>query len=183
MAKKAKEIKNGKDVSLTFKKFWNTSELNSSIMNAISRNQKEELIKILKKNGLNSNFCVAMEDTAVPILTMAAKMGQGSIARWLLNNKADPDVCNGEPLENAILTANNGLLKLLLKFGANPNSGKGRLLILAAKKNLMGALEELVNHGGIITKKLSQELFDIAHRNNNYDMIRYISDRSAMTAE
>jgi hypothetical protein len=144
---------------------------------------EEELIKILKKNGLNSNFCVAMEDTAVPILTMAAKMGQGSIARWLLNNKADPDVCNGEPLENAILTANNGLLKLLLKFGANPNSGKGRLLILAAKKNLMGALEELVNHGGIITKKLSQELFDIAHRNNNYDMIRYISDRSAMTAE
>lgn len=176
-----KEIVDGKDVSLTFKKFWNTSELNSNVMNAITRNQKDDLIKILKTNGLNSNFCVCMDDTAVPILVMASKMGQGAIARWLLNNKADPDVCNGEPLENAILTANNGLLKLLLKFGANPNSGKGRLLLLAAKKNLMGALEELVNHGGLIDKKISKELFDIAHRNNNYDMMRYISDRIAMT--
>lgn len=181
--KKQKEIIDGKDVSLTFKKFWNTSEINSDVMNAISRNNKEGLIKILKKNGLNSNFCVCMEDTAVPILVMATKMGHGAIASWLLNNKADPNVCNGEPLENAILTANVGLLKMLLKHGADANSGKGRLLVLAAKKNLMGALEELVNHGGLVTKKISKELFDAAHRNDNYDMMRYISDRIAMTEE
>lgn len=178
--KKTKEITNGKDVSLTFKKFWNTSELNSSVMNALSQNRKEDLIKVLKTNGLNSDFCVCMDDTAIPILVMATKLGQGGIVRWLVNNKADINVCNGEPLENAILTANNGLLKLLLRNGADPNAGKGRLLLLAAKKNLMGALEELINHGGIINKKISDELFDIAHRHNNYDMMRYISDRIAM---
>jgi len=179
--KNKKEIKDGKDVSLTFKKFWNTSELNSDVLNTITRNNKEGLIKILKTHGLNSNFCVCMEDTAVPILVMATKMGHGSIASWLLNNKADPNVCNGEPLENAILTANVGLLKMLLKHGADANAGKGRLMLLAAKKNLFGALEELVNHGGLINKKMSKELFEIAHRNNNYDMMRYISDRIAMT--
>ena len=178
--KKAKEIINGKDVSLTFKKFWNTSELNSSVLNAISQNKREELIKILKRNGLNSDFCVCMDDTAIPILVMATKLGQGSIVRWLANNNADLNICNGEPLENAILTANNGLLKILLKSGANPNAGNGRLLLLAAKKNLLGALEELINHGGLITKKISDELFNIAHRHNNYDMMRYISDRIAM---
>lgn len=178
--KKASSKTNEKDVSLTFKKFWNTSELNSTVMNAITRNQKDDLIKILKKNGLNSNFCVCMDDTAVPILTLATQMGQGSIVRYLLNNKADPDVCNGAPLENAILTANNGLLHMLLKFGADANAGKGRLLILAARKNLFGAMEELVNHGALINKKIGKELFEIANKNNNYDMMRYISDRLSM---
>lgn len=170
-----------KDVSLTFKKFYNNSEINSNVMNAISRNQKEALIKLLKKNGLNSNFCVSMEgNTSLPVLAMASMMGHGSIARWLLNNKADPDVCNGLPLENAIATGNIGLLKMLLVHGADANVGKGRLLILAAKKNLLGALEELNNHGAIITKKISQELFDIAHRNNNYDMMKFISNKLIM---
>lgn len=176
-----KNITNQKDVKLTFKKFWNTSELNSKILNAISSNRREDLIKILRTNGLNSNYCVGLEDTSVPILVLAAKMGHGSIASWLLNNKADPDVFNGEPLEIAILNANIGLLKMLLKHGANPNSGNGRLLLLAAKKNLLGALEELVNHGGKITSKISKQLFDIAHKNNNYDMMRYISDMIALS--
>jgi hypothetical protein len=178
MAKKTKQITNGKDVKLTFKKFWNTSELNNDIVDAIKKDNKEKLIKLMKIHSLGANYSINMEDTAIPILTYATMLGSGTIAHWLMSKEeVNLNVGDGSALEHAIATSNIGLLHSLLRYGANANNGKGKLLLLAAKKNLLDAIEELVNHGARIDKKLKQQLFDIAHRNDNYDMMRFISDK------
>lgn len=179
--KKTKTLLDGKDVKLTFKKFWNTSEINSSVLNALSKNKKEELIKPMKIHGLDANYTVNMENTAIPILTAATMLGSGTIAKWLVTKGAKVNASDGSALEQAVATANISLIYELLKSGANPNQGKGQLLILAAKKNLLGAIEELVNHGAKIDKKIQQELFDIARRNGNYDMMKFISDKISCT--
>lgn len=179
--KKNKQITNGKDVALTFKKFWNVAEINNNVLDAIKRKDKEALIKIMKTHGLNNDFLVCMENTTIPILTLATMMGDGVIARWLLTNGANPNVGDGSALEQAIAVGNMELLHDLLKHGANPNLNKGNLLLLAAKKNLLDAIEELVNHGAKIDKKIQQQLFDIARRNGNYDMMKFISDKISCT--
>jgi ankyrin repeat protein len=177
MAKKNAEIVDGKNVSLTFKKFWNTSEINSCVLNAITKSNKDELIKLMKIHGLNADFPVCMENTTIPILTVATMLGDGVIARWLLTKGANVNACDGSALEQAIVTGNIELLHDLLKHGANPNLSKGRLFILAAKKNLLGAIEELLNHGAKIDKKVQQELFDTARRNGNFEMMKLISEK------
>ena len=163
----------------TFKNFWNSSEINNNVLNAIKRKDKEELIKLMKIHGLNANFNVNMENTCISILTLATMLGDGVVARWLLNKEADPNAADGSALEQAIATDNIELLHDLLKHGGNPNLGKGKLLLLAAKKNSLDAIETLVNHGAKIDEKIKQQLFDTARKNGNYDAMKLIADKLA----
>ena len=52
----------------TFKNFWDSSEINNNVLNAIKRKDKEELIKLMKIHGLNANFNVNMENTSISVL-------------------------------------------------------------------------------------------------------------------
>jgi len=182
MAAKIKQMPTDKVNKLTFKNFWDTSEISNNVKEAIKKDDKEKLIELMKIHSLNSNYSINMEDTAIPVLTYATMLGSGVVANWLMSKEdIDLNVGDGSALEQAIATGNVPLLHELLKHGADANSGKGKLLILAAKKNLLDAVEELVNHGAKIDKDLKQQLFDVARKNDNYNMTAFLSQKIAST--
>lgn len=179
LANKKDKSTSGKNPSLSFKTVFDNDELAKKVKAVIDKGNVKALTTLMKDFGLTSDSTISLDNTAISILAYAELMGKDEIKDWLAKDvhSTSRSEYKGGELENAILSANCDLLQNLLLSGANPNEGDGILLVLAVKKNLFSAVEILVGHGAKITKKNSQELYDLAHRNNNYDLMRFIAGR------
>ncbi len=77
-----------------------------------------EIIKILIKNGADTNSCLPMMKTA---LTSSCERGNYDAAFALLMSGADPNSDRGSPLISSCAIRDTETVKALISSGANPN--------------------------------------------------------------
>ncbi|KAI8879243.1 ankyrin [Backusella circina FSU 941] len=123
---------------------------NAPLKYAITNNDIASVQYLIHVGNANVRCC---EDWPI---RMACRNGQLSMVQLLLRY-VDPDTCHGAPLHEALGGGHEGVVGLLLEYGADPNSlGAlyGLRFILESKDNKSHALVSLMIEAGSDCSKL-----------------------------
>ncbi|WP_341907505.1 ankyrin repeat domain-containing protein [Fluviicola taffensis] len=98
--------------------------MNENLLNFISNNKVEELLKVVKTFNINQ-----LTDTGDTPLMSAIRNEYIQIIAILLENGADPNFCNKQgfyPIHFATQKQNMEIVKLLVKYGAQIDQQDGK---------------------------------------------------------
>ena len=139
----------------------------------MSEDLKKKILSCI--NSITTNGCDSF-------LHAACAEGREDIAKWLLENGANPNIAtmNGTPLHEAILNSRDAIVLLLLCFKARPNdydlSGRTPLYIAVEYREIK-CIQHLMDYGAYAYKP-----FKFDPRSTPYSIasedIKKIIDRS-----
>ncbi|KAL8149684.1 hypothetical protein AgCh_006630 [Apium graveolens] len=140
----------------------------------------DQLLNQLLKRGLDPNESDNNNRTALHI---AASKGNENCVLLLLDYGADPNSRDSEgnvPLWEAILSNHHQVLRLLEDNGALLSSGDtGHFACIAAERNNLQLLKEIVRHGGDVTrpKNNGSTALHVAVCEGNIDIVKFLLDQ------
>jgi hypothetical protein len=130
-----------------------------SITHELTGPENPEVWSLLEKGAPLEDIQHAVRSTDKPIehivwvggsiLECSIEENRSDVVLWLLNEGANPDgvYSRGGPLRVAIHNKDEDMVRLLLEHGADPNAGKGDVMVSAIGEEDLGIIRLLLEHG------------------------------------
>lgn len=145
--------------------------------------EKDDYDLFVKYHNLGDNL-YATDDKGSLVINYAILGKSKSIVKYILKSGFDVNTIDKHkttPLHYSVTTSHYGITKLLLDNGANPNLGKGSLLVMAGLKNDNSNISKLLLEKGLDINKEYEGMTPLisAISQNNINMVRFILKNGA----